>query len=149
MDTMRLMLNINKMEYITFGSKAQLQKIPKKPLTTGNHTIQMSSDIKYLGRTLDIQLSFNEDITMKIWKAMSNFTCIKAIQKYLTKQACTTLVLSLCNTHLDNGNALLYGLPKIHKETTNGSKHMCQTCTAMLKVLQCNTGTHGPSLAPN
>ena len=133
MDTMRLRLNTNKTEYITFGSKTQLQKIPKQPLTTGNHTMQMSSDVKYLGETLDRQLSFNKDITKKIQKVMSNFTHIKAIQKYLTKQACTTLVLSLCITHLDYGNALLYGLPKIHKETTNSSKHRYQTCTTMLK----------------
>ena len=84
MDTKRLRLN-NKMEYITFGSQAQLQKIPKQPLTTGNYTIQMSSDVKYLGGTLDSQLNFNKDITMKIQKAMSNITCIKAIWKYLTK----------------------------------------------------------------
>ena len=45
MDTMRLRLNTDTTEYITFGSKVQLQKIPKQPLTTGNHTIQMSSDI--------------------------------------------------------------------------------------------------------
>ena len=37
---------------------------------------------------------------------------------------------------------------KVHKETTKGSKHMCQTCTTMLKVFMCNTSTHGPSLAP-
>ena len=101
------------------------------------------------GGTLESQLSFNKDITMKILKAMSNFTCIKAIWKYLTKQASTTLVLSLCITHLDYGNALLYGLPKIHKETTNSLKHLCQTCTTILSVLQCNTSTHGPSMAPN
>ena len=149
MNTMRLRLNTNKIENITFGSKAQLWKIPNQPLTTGNHTMQMSSDVKYLGRTLDSQLSFNKDITMKIQKVMSNFIHIKAIWKYLTKQASMTLVLFLCITHLNYGNALLYGLPKIHKETTNGSEHMCQTCTTMLKVLQCNTSTHGPSLAPN
>ena len=74
MGTMRLRLNTNKMEYITFGSKAQLQKIPRQPLTAGNHTIQMSSDVKYLGGTLDSQLSFNKNITVKIWKVMSNFT---------------------------------------------------------------------------
>ena len=112
MDTMRLRLNTNKTEYITFGSKAQLQKIPKQPLTTVNDTIQMSSDVKYLGGTLDSQFSFNKDITTKIRKVMSNFTHIKAIWKYITKQACMTLVLSLCITHLDYGNALLYGLPK-------------------------------------
>ena len=149
MDTIRLRLNTKKMEYMTFGTKAQLWKISTAPLTTVNDIIQMTPDIKYLGGTLESKLNFNKDITMKIQKAVSNFTHIKAIQKYLTKQACTTLVLSLCLLHLDYGNALLYGLQKIHKETTNSSEHMCQVCTAMLKVLQCNTSTHGPSLTPN
>ena len=72
----------------------------------------MSSDVKYLGGTLDSQLSFNKDITMKIQKVMSNFTHIKAIWKYLTKQVCMTLVLYLCVTHFDYGNVLLYSLPK-------------------------------------
>ena len=111
-DTKRLRLNAIKMEYITFGSKVQLQKISKTPLTTGNHLIWMTSDVKYLRGTLDSELNFNKDIIMKIQKAMSNFASIKAIWKYLTKQACTTLVLSLCIMHLDYGNALLYGLPK-------------------------------------
>ena len=112
MDTVRLRLNTNEMEYITFSSKAQLWNISKTPLTTGNHMIQMTPDIKYFGGTLNSKFNFNKDITMKIWKAVSNFACILAIQKYLTKQACTTLVLSLCIMHLDYGNALLYGLPK-------------------------------------
>ena len=112
MDTMRLKLNTSKMEYITFSSKAQLWKISKRPLTTGSHVIQMTPDVKYLRGTLDSELNINKDITMKIWKAMSNFARIKAIWKYLTKQACTTLVLFLCIMHLDYGNALLYGFPK-------------------------------------
>ena len=112
MDTMRLRLNTNKTEYITFGSKPQLQKISTTPLITGNDIIQMTPDVKYLRGTLDSKLNVNKDITMKIQKAMSNFVCIKAIQKYLTKQASTTLVLFLCILHLDYGNALLYGLPK-------------------------------------
>ena len=72
----------------------------------------MTPDVKYLGGTLDSEPNFNKDITMKIRKAMSNYTYIKTIQKYLTKQACATLVLSLCILHLDYSNALLYGLPK-------------------------------------
>ena len=87
-------------------------KISTTPLTTGNNIIQMTPDVKYLGGTLDSELNFNKDIIMKIWKAVSNFTCIKAIWKYLTKKTCTTLVLSLCIAHLDYGNALLYSLPK-------------------------------------
>ena len=112
MDTLRLRLNTTKMEYITFGSKAQLQKIYKTPLTTCNHVTQMTPNIRHLGGKLDSELNFNKDITMKIQKAMSNFACIKAIWKYITKQACTILVLSLCIMHLDYGNALLYGIPK-------------------------------------
>ena len=46
MDTMRLRLNTDKTAYIILGSKAQLWKIAKQPLTTGNHTIQMSSECK-------------------------------------------------------------------------------------------------------
>ena len=81
MDTRRLRLNTNKIEYITFGSKAQLRKTSKTPLTTGNHVIQMTPHIKYLRGTLDSKPIFNKDITMKIQKAMSNFACIKTIQK--------------------------------------------------------------------
>ena len=33
----------------------------------------MTPDVKYLGGTLDSELNFNKDISMKIRKAMSNF----------------------------------------------------------------------------
>ena len=59
MDMMRLRLNTNKTEYITFGSKAQLWKISKTSLTIGNHVIQMTPYIKCLGGTLDNKLKFN------------------------------------------------------------------------------------------
>ena len=81
MDTMRLRLNTNEMEYIAFCPNAQLQKISKTTLTTGNHVIQMTSDNKYIRGTLESELNLNKDITMKIQKAMSNFTHIKAIWK--------------------------------------------------------------------
>ena len=42
---------------------------------------------------------------------MANFVRIGNIQEYLTKDACTTLVLALCISHLDYANALYYGLP--------------------------------------
>ena len=42
---------------------------------------------------------------------MANFIRICNIQKYLTKDACTTLVLSVCISHLDYANTLYFGLP--------------------------------------
>ena len=43
---------------------------------------------------------------------MANFVMICNIHKFLTKDACTTLVLGLCISHLDYANALFYGLPE-------------------------------------
>ena len=112
MDQMKLKLNADKTEYITFGSRIQLQKVFSSPLIAGNNLIQMSSDVKYLGEILVNKLNFNKHITTKIKKAKANFICIRAIQKYLSKQACTTLILVLCISHLDYDNALLYVLQK-------------------------------------
>ena len=64
---------------------------------------------------------------------MSNFTCIKAIQKYITKQAYRTLVLSLCIIHLDYGNALLYSLPKKSIKRLQMVQNICAKL-----VLQCS-----------
>ena len=76
-EQMRLNLNANKTEYITFGSRIQLQKVSSSPLIAGNDVIQKSSDVKYLGGILDNKLNFNRHITMKLEKAMSNFIHIK------------------------------------------------------------------------
>ena len=69
---------------------------------------------------------------MKILKVMSNFTHIKAIWKHITKQVCTTQVLSLCITHLDYGNALLYGLLKKSIKRLQMVQNICAKL-----VLQC------------
>ena len=110
MDQMKLKLNADKTKYITFGSRIQLQEVSRSPLIAGNDVIQISSDVKYIGGILDNKLNFNKHITMKIKKAMPEFKCIRAIWKYFSKQACTTLVLMLCISHLDYGNAVLHGL---------------------------------------
>ena len=78
-DQMRLKLNADKTEYITFGSRIQLQKVSSSPLITGNDVIQMSSNVKYLGGILDSKLNFNKHITMQVKKAIVNFIHIRAI----------------------------------------------------------------------
>ena len=42
---------------------------------------------------------------------MLNLQRMKNIQKYITKESCTTLVVSLCLSHLDYSNSILYSLP--------------------------------------
>ena len=111
MDTMHLKLNPDKIEFIMFGYRNQLVKCTTSYVTISDSTIPKSPSDKYLGVTLDENLNLKEHILSKCRKAMANFVRIHNIWEYLTKDACTTLVLGLCISHLDYANALYYRLP--------------------------------------
>ena len=108
---MHLKLNPEKTEFIMFGYRNQLAKCTTSYVTISDSTIPKSPSVKYLGVTLDENLNLKEHILTKCRKAIANFVRICNIHQYLTKDACTTLVLGLCISHLDYANALYYGLP--------------------------------------
>ena len=108
---MHLKLNPDKTEFIMFGYRSQLVKCTTNCVSISDSTIPRSPSVKYLGVTLDENLSLKEHILLKCSKAMANFVMIHNIQKFLTKDACTTLVFGLCISHLDYANTLFYGLP--------------------------------------
>ena len=64
---------------------------------------------------------------------MFSFQKIKLIQRYLTKDAATTLVLSLVISHLDYWNSILYSLP----DCDISKFQRIQSMSAEL-VLKCN-----------
>ena len=111
MDTICLKLNPDKTEFIMFGYRNQLVKCTTSYVTLSDSTIPKSPSVKYLGVTLYENLNLKEQILTKCRKAIANFVSICNICQYLTKDACTTLVLGLCINHLDFANALYYGLP--------------------------------------
>ena len=111
MDTMHLKLNPDKTEFIMFGYRSQLVKSKTNCVSISDSTIPRSPSVKYLRVTLDENLSLKEHILLKCRKAMAKLVMICNIQKFLTKDACTTLVLGLCISHLDYANTLFYGLP--------------------------------------
>ena len=125
MDKIRLKLNAEKNRVDSIWLQNSTEESIQSTLATCNDVIQMTSSVRYLGGMLDTTLNFNKHITMKIKKAMTNFICIKAIQKYLSEHACTTLVLMLCILHLDYCNALLYGLPKKSINRLQTIQNMC------------------------
>ena len=102
-DKMWLKLNSDKTECILFGLRHQLNNAAQEPLKAGPDLIELSDKVKYP------QLWIN--VSLKVQKAMANFIKIKSIHKYITREACTTLVLMHCMSHLDYSDALLYGLP--------------------------------------
>ena len=75
--------------------------------------ITISEVIKLLDTYLDKHLTFKQHITTKHKTAMFNIQRIKHIRKYLTNEACETLVMGLVTSHLDYCNSLLYALPVI------------------------------------
>ena len=108
---MHLKLNPDKTEFIFFGYRNQLDKCKTSYVTISGSTIPKSPSVKYLGVTLDENLNLKEHILTKCRTAIANFVRICNIWQYLTTDACTTLVLGLCISHLDYANALYYGLP--------------------------------------
>ena len=130
MDTMHLKLNPDKTEFIMFGYRNQLGKCMTSSVTISVSTIPKSPSGKYLGVTLDKIPNLKEHILTKCRKAIANFVRIHNIRQYLTKDACTTLVLGLCISHLDYANALYYGL----SNKTISHLQMVQTMCAKLTL---------------
>ena len=112
-------------EYIMFGSQQQLTKINPEPLHAGPDLIELSNRVKYLGALLDNTLSFDPHVSSKVQKAVANFIKIKSIHKYITQEACTTLLLMLCMSHLDYLNAVLYGIPNKTLNKHQRIQNMC------------------------
>ena len=130
MNTMHLKLNPDKTEFIMFGYRNQLVKCTTSYVTISDSTIPKSPSVKYLGVTLEENLNLKEHILTKCRKAIANFVRIHKIHQYLTKDACTTLVLGLCISHLDYANALYYGLP----DKTISHLQIIQTMCAKLTL---------------
>ena len=125
MDSMCLKLNSDRTEYIMFGSHQQLTKINLEPLHAGPDLIELSKKVKYLGALLDNTLSFDLHVSSKVQKAMANFIKIRSICKYITWEACITLLLMLCMSHLDYLNAVLYDVPNKTLSKHQGIQNMC------------------------
>ena len=75
--------------------------------------INRSTKVKYLGGHLDEQLNFKQHVQVKCKAAIINVCKIQNIRRYLTKELCHQLVLSLTISHFEYGNAILSGCPDL------------------------------------
>ena len=128
MDGVRLKLNESKTEFIYFGSRQQLKKCTFDKININNETIQRSDTVKYLGEYLDQNLNFKKHIITKCKAALINIRKIRMIRKFLTREICHQLMLSLAISHLDYGNAILIGCPN----TTLGLMQKVQNTAARM-----------------
>ena len=128
MDQVRLKMNPSKMEFIYFGNAPQLLKCTIDSINVAGDLILRSDVIRYLGVWLNATLNFKLHVTKKCKAAMINFIRIRGICHLLTDEAASSLVLSLCVSHLDYCNTALYGLP----DTTIGRMQRVQNMCACL-----------------
>ena len=112
MDSNRLRMSDGQIVYTLFGSRSQLTKCTTEVLDVSGMEVPRSECICYLRAWPDQYMSLKSHITKKFITAMLTFQWMKLIQRYLTKDAATTLVLGLVISHLDYCNSILYGLPE-------------------------------------
>ena len=125
MDETRLKMNPSKTEFIYFGNTKQLQKCTSNSINVAGDLIVRSEVIRYLGVWLNSTLNFKTHVTKKCKVAMLNFLRIRSIHHLLTEDATSSLVLSLCVSHLDYCNSVLYGLPDITISKMQKIQSMC------------------------
>ena len=125
MQGMRLKLNPDKTEFIVFGNQRQLDKLSSKSIELGSSTIQKSDVVRCLGTYCDKNLNFKHHTTLKCKSALFNYRRIKSIRRYLTQEACETLVLSLVVSHLDYSNSVLIGCPEVLIAKYQRVQNMC------------------------
>ena len=126
MDSMCLKMNPNKTEFIYFGSKPQLKKCKLESLKVSEDLIPRADIIRYLGVYMDTNLNYKHHVTKKCKAAMINYFKIKSIRPLLDVKTTARLCLSLCISHLDYCNSVLYGLPDTTlNRLAEDPKHVC------------------------
>ena len=118
-------MNPAKAEFIYFGFAKQLTKCTISNLDAAGDLIPRTDLICYLGAWLDAGLTFKHHITKKCQTAMMNFVCIKSIRHLLDNNTTTSLCLSLCISHIDYCNSLLYGLLQVSLQKLQSVQNMC------------------------
>ena len=107
MQSNMLKLNDQKTEFAIFSTR-QLKDIPN--ISIGSHSISPSSMVRNLGIIMDRRLTMVNQVHQVVKVCNFYIRLIGKIRKYLTKESCLALTLSLVISRLDYGNSLLHGI---------------------------------------
>ena len=110
-----LKLNDEKTEFLLFGSCQQSSKVSLPFIIIGDSQITPSSQARNLGVTFDSTMTLKPHISNIIRVSSFNIRNISRIRKYLNQSAAEQIIHAFVTSWLDNGNALIYGLPVSHR----------------------------------
>lgn len=107
-----LKLNDDKTEFLLFGSRQQLLKINVPYIKIGDAQILPSSEARNLGVVFDSCMTLKPHISNIVRSSYLHIRNIGRIRKYLNHSATEQIIHAFITSRIDNGNALLYGLPE-------------------------------------
>ena len=107
----KLKLNDEKTELLVISSDRLKDIVCIPGLTVGANVVQPSSVVRNLGAMFDDNMKMSRHVNSLAQRAHFHLRNIRSIRKCLTKRAAEQLIHAFVSSILDNGNALLYGLP--------------------------------------
>jgi hypothetical protein len=106
-----LKLNDDKTEVVYIASPYFQKSMPSESLRIGDTAVSPARKARNIGVIFDETMSMKDHISSVCKTSHFHLRNIGAIRKYLTQDACATLVHSLVSSKLDYCNALLSKLP--------------------------------------
>ena len=107
----KLQLNEDKTELIVITPSRQSAKVALDSIKVGTSEIAPAKSARNLGATFDEHMTLKPHVSALVKSCNYQLRRIGQIRKYLTQEAAEKLIHAFVSSRLDNGNALLYGLP--------------------------------------
>ena len=123
----KLKLNGDKSELLVISSQYRPRPVLSS-LTIGGSVVLSSASARNLGVVFDNGLTFEKQISAICKSAFYHLRRIAKIRSYLSEESTIALIHAFITCRLDNGNALLYGLPKYQIQRLQS----VQNCAARL-----------------
>ena len=105
------MLNDDKTELIIIAPARHAHKVTIDSIKIGDCLVKSSNTAKNLGATFDDTMCLNQHVSALVKSCYAQLRSIGQARKFLTTAATEKVLHAFLSSRLDNGNALLYGLP--------------------------------------
>ena len=107
----KLKLNDDKTEVVVMSSSYHRHHHSVSTLQVGETTIPTSSHVRNIGVIVDELLDMHKHIASVCKSSIFHLKNIRAVKKYVSREAVEKLIHAFVTSRLDVNNALLYGLP--------------------------------------
>ena len=107
-----LKLNEDKTEFLVISSPYHQENLRNTSITVGDAVITSATQCRNLGVIFDAKLDMKPHVAAVCRSAFFQLRKIGSIRKYLTDEACATLINSFVISRVDYCNSLLANLPK-------------------------------------